>query len=144
MLAEAASSSTTAVCRSSSWTTSCSSRITTSSATTRSEATDKITKKQQPTQLAINDYEGGAHHAEAAQFYGDTGEFWWDYDESSWTDGWVWQYDDGTVLFQLEPEDDYDNYWDNYDDNNENWCEDEGWGDDGSWYDPSSPDADAQ
>ena len=69
---------------------------------------DKIAKKQQPTQLAINDYEGSAHHAEAAQLYGDSGDFWRDYDESSWTDGWVWQYDDGTVLFQLESEDDYD------------------------------------
>ena len=106
---------------------------------------DKIAKKQQPTQLAINDYDGGTHHAESAvQLYGDTGEFWWDYDESSWTDGWSWQYDDGTVLYQFDSEDDYAYYWDD-DCEDENYYDDESWGDnDGSWTDLVSADAESQ
>ena len=50
----------------------------------------------------------------------------------------------GTVLFQLESEDDYDYYWQDNDDNDENWYEDEGWCDDGSWLDPSLADAESQ
>ena len=63
---------------------------------------DKMAKRQQPTQLAIDDSTGYAEGmAGRSTYYGGEASdgHWWDYDVDSWTDGYTWTYDDGTVLY---------------------------------------------